>query len=242
MVPFAAADWPPGSLREAAQHLWDWHTAARSVEWAVEADIADDVRRRAELVCERHNLPRRLLDRQLVAARNAGHCTGFATAVHLASHIDATSGAHAMLLTRLAGEHGRWIEKPVYAFAQAIFLTRSLYALKEDLAANHLYLPQDAIEKAGVTLQQLANGRMDAAIRRLLWTQVVRARDAYAGSRVLTLDLSGWKRRVCRRYWTGGLHLLGLIEARRFDVWSKPVSLSAIRRAQVYWQMYFGRK
>ncbi len=242
MVPFATEDWPAGPMRKAACALWSWHTAVRRAEGGLQTAIPDEIGREALLVCQRHNLPRVLLDKQLEAALSVKHNTAFETTTELADYINATAGSHAVLLARLAGERGQWIEQPVYAFARAIFLTRSLCNLKKDLAASRLYLPQDAVNQAGVTRQQLAEGRLNAPVRRLLWKQVIRARDAYANSRTLTQDLSGWPRRTYRRYWTGGLYILGLIEARRFDVWSKPVRLSAFGRAQVYWQTYFGKK
>ena len=164
-----------------------------------------------------------------------------ATMQDLLDYTDQVLGSHALLLARLAGERSNWVEKPVREFARATFLTRRLCQLKHDLARGHLWIPRAIMEQARVDRKTLEEGSPTPEVRRLLWKQVVLIRDAYASCRTLTTDLSGWLRRRFRIYWTHGVHLLALIEARRFDVWSKPVMLSGLRRAHLYWQVYVGK-
>ena len=194
----------------------------------------------AHEVCRTHNLPVELLTAQQegVLASQPGT---FANREELMRYIDEVMGSHAILLAKLGGERSRWVQQPVQAFARAAFMTRRLCQFKEDLNRKQLWIPQDVLLQADVEQTDLEQGVVTTAIRRLLWKQVVLTRDAYAGCRTLTTDFSGWLRRRFRICWTQGVHLLALIEARRFDVWSKPVELTGLRKLQLYWQVYIGK-
>ncbi|MDE2732062.1 MAG: squalene/phytoene synthase family protein [Bacteroidota bacterium] len=232
MVPFAPNEWPSPELREAAAGLWAWNRAVRNLQ------LSDAVQQEARQICQRHDLPESLLAAQQQGARIED---GYAVAEELLTYMDTVMGAHAMLLAKLAGERSRWVEQPVHAFARAVFMTRRLCRIKHDLQAGRLWIPRDVMQQAGVERAHLESGEVTPGVRRLLWKQVVLARDAYAGCRTLTTDFSGWLRRRFRMAWTRGVHMLALIEARRFDVWSRPVELAGFRRAQLYWQVYVGK-
>lgn len=235
VVPFAPEMWPTSGLRTTVEGLWAWNQAARTLS------LSDTLRQRVQRICNQHDLPVSLLEAQEKGAQEAPTQEGFANAWELQTYIDVVIGSHAMLLAKLAGERSQWVEQPVRAFARAAFLTRRLCRLKEDLRSHQLWIPRDVMQQAGVDQSCLEQGEVTPAIRRLLWKQVVLTRDAYASCRTLTTDFSGWLRRQFRICWTRGVHLLALIEARRFDVWSKPVQLTGLRQAQLYWQVYVGK-
>ncbi|MCY4672599.1 MAG: squalene/phytoene synthase family protein [Bacteroidetes bacterium] len=231
MTPFPPSDWPREGLQQAAGVLWDWHRAAQINVFPMA------LREKAYTVCERFNLPSHLVDVQLLEQ-------GFPaieTTEDLFDYVDATAGSHALLLAKLAGYTSNWIEIPVKQFARAIFLTRSICLLKEDIEVGRCFIPTDILAKGNVTTMDLIQGTPTPVIRSILWKQVVRARDAYASCKTLNSDLKGWSRRRFRVYWTGGLHILGYIESRKFDVWSRSIKLTFIRRMQIYWQIYFGK-
>ncbi len=231
MTPFPPSDWPREELRQAAYVLWDWHRAAQ-IEVPPTA-----LREEAYAVCKKFDLPIHLVDAQLV---EQGALT-IETGEDLFSYMDATAGSHALLLAKLAGYTSNWIEIPIKQFARAVFLTRSVCLLKEDVEAGRYFIPADILAKGNVTTADLIQGSPNSAIRSILWKQVVRARDAYASCKTLNSDLKGWSRRRFRVYWTGGLHILGNIESRGFNVWSRPINPTFIHRAQIYWQVYFGK-
>jgi phytoene synthase len=104
-----------------------------------------------------------------------------------------------------------------------------------------VYIPLRDFEKTGVSVEQLKSGALDADGRKLLWRQVIRARDAFAQGQPLAQDLSRKTRRAFKRWWLGGLEVLNEIERRKYDVWSEPITLSAFHRAQVRFQALFGR-
>ena len=231
MTPFPPSDWPREELRQAAGVLWDWHRAAQ-------IEVPPRVlREKAYAVCRKFDLPVHLVNAQLV---EQGAPT-IETAEDLFSYTDATAGAHALLLAKLAGYTSNWIEVPIKQFARAIFLTRSVCFLREDIEAGRCFIPADILEKGNVTTVDLIRYTSSQAIQSVLWKQVVRARDAYASCKTLNTDLKGWSRRRFRVYWTGGLHILGYIESRGFNVWSRPIKPTFVRRTKIYWQIYFGK-
>ena len=82
---------------------------------------------------------------------------------------------------------------------------------------------------------------MNEQMRRLLWKQVVRARDAFAHGAPLANEISPRLARGLKRWWMGGLEVLNEIERRDYDLWTKPLELSMRHRAQVFFQARFGR-
>ncbi len=231
MPPFAPSDWPRNELREAAEVLWRWH-------YAVRAGAPSQIQRnRAHRVCEKFKLPVHLVDAQF---REDGFPV-IRAMTDLFDYGDRLAGSHALLLAKLAGYTANWIEDPVRQFGRAVFLTRSLCLLKEDLQSGRHFIPLDGLHNKRVAHADLMHGRLSDGLRSVLWKQIVYARDAYASCRALNHDLSGWCRRRFRIYWAGGLHLLARIESRKFDVWSKPVKLTLLHKTRIYLRAHTGK-
>ena len=231
MTPFAPSNWPKGELRDAAEILWDWYRAAQHGE----SSLADPSQ--AHAVCREFHLPGSLVDAQMTERG----VSPIQTVTELFDCMDTVAGSHALLLAKLAGYTANWIETPVKHFARAVFLTRSVCFLKEDILAGRHFIPLDALEKEGVSEADLREGRQTPQLRSLLWKQAVRARDAYASCRTLNSDLHGWCRKHFRICWTGGLDLLARIESRNFDVWSGPVKFTILHKTRVYLQAHIGK-
>lgn len=231
MPPFAPSDWPRNEFRAEAEVLWQWHHAAQAGEYS------SVYHSEAHAICEKFNLPAHLIDAQFI---EEGVPT-IHTITDLFDYMDRSTGSHALLLTKLAGYTANWVEDPVRKFGRALFLTRSLMSLKEDVLAGRQFIPLDLLQKNNVDSTDLVQGRLSSGLRSVLWKQVVYARDAYASCRTLNSDLSGWCRRRFRIYWTGGLHTLARIESRKFDVWSKPVELTLLDKTRVYLRVYTGK-
>ena len=70
-------------------------------------------------------------------------------------------------------------------------------------------------------------------MRKVLWRQLVRARDALGQGQSYIRDLERPYRGRSKRVWLGALEVLRTIERREYDVWSKPIHLSGVRRAQL---------
>lgn len=247
--------------RSAAQALWHWHSAL--VEPLVPAHASvdpffDEERARAEdgaplrvmeeetwsaayEACAAHGLNRDLLGAQVDAARLLHGPTRFETPKRLETFVRLWALPHARLLANLAGLTNSvqigWVDE----LARGFFHFARLVSLPKDLARDRLFIPLDELRQVDVTVEQLREGRVDENVRRLLWKQSVRVRDALAQGRSLVYDLGFRQRYALRRYWLGALAMLKEIERREYDLWSEPISLSLFRRTQVYLQMVFSR-
>lgn len=252
-------------LRPAARALWDWHSAlaepqpigTNGPDPSVES-FFDEERARAEAgdplrlvkeqvwsaaydACRTHDLDRALLGAQVEAARVLYGETNFETASALKTFVRLWAVPHARLLARLAGADFstqiRWTDE----LARGFFHLGRLVRLPWDVTAGRLFIPLEDLEQAGVTVDQLATGVVDESVQQLLWKESVRIRDAFAQGRPLIEDLSLRQRLALKRYWLGGLELLKEVERRDFDLWSEPLTLSPLRKMQVYVQTIFGR-
>src|SRR5690606_35742064 len=94
---------------------------------------------------------------------------------------------------------------------------------------------------AGVDPRDLASGNVTEPVRRLLWKQSLRARDALAQAIPLAGELDRGHARIFKLWWMAAVEVLGMIERRRFDVWSRPIELTPWQRVQVHFQSRFGR-
>lgn len=115
----------------------------------------------------------------------------------------------------------------------AFQLTNILRDLQEDAQAGRVYLPREELQRFGVQPEDLRGGRRTPAFLALMEFQVARARTYYDRGRQLLEYLSPPGRRVhgamLRIY--GGL--LDEIERRRYDVFTRRVELSRLRKLAI---------
>lgn len=251
------------ALQPAAQALWNWHTSltepqvpaldgadrAAFFEAAYTRAAAGEpvtivpaaVREAAYGACEAHQLPRVMLARQIRGAAQREAPVRLATGEALNAFMQDWVAPHARLLAHLADAGLRSQQPFVDELARGFFLTRALVNLPADLEADRLFIPLSDLEQAEVSLDQLRAGRLDEPLRKVLWKQVIRARDAFAQGQPLVHDLAWRHRGAFKRWWLGGLEMLNEIQRRRYDLWSEPVRLSTFHRAQVRFQALAGR-
>lgn len=254
----------PWRLRDDARALWDWHAGLARADvpaldghdltafFEAECDSAEageplrsmpeDVSRRAYRACEEHALPRGLLIEQVMPARRLQASLRFETADDLEVFVRRWATPLALLLARLAGAGHSWQERPLHELARGFFLAGRLARLPQDVVQDRLFIPTEDLEQAGVSLDKLRSGEMDEDVRRLLWKQTVRVRDALAqGQQALVSELPGRYARALKRSWLGALEVLNEIERRSYDLWSASLQLSTFRRVQVRLQALLGR-
>ena len=260
--PFNETVWTK-ELQPAARALWQWHLhLAEPVvhrrgeggwdaffeEESIQAEAGRSLRILPQTVaeaayeaCRVHNLPRAFLADQVKASVRFLTAIRFETYATMHAFIQQWASSHGRLLALLAGHKGSWQRPLVDELTRAFFLTGRLVHLPDDLARDRLFIPLDEIRYAGVSLEQLRAGEVDEAMRRLLWKQTVRVRDAFAQGEPLAKDLSGWQRRVFKQWWLGSLELINQIERRDYDVWSQPLTISSVQRFRVRLQALAGR-
>ena len=81
----------------------------------------------------------------------------------------------------------------------------------------------------------------DARTKKLLWKQVIRIRDAFAQGQPLVKEVPRKFRRSFKKNWLTGLELVGEIERRQYDLWTRPISLSRLQRFQVIMLSLIGK-
>ena len=203
----------------------------------IPSDICED----AYAACSQHDLPVSYLADQVRVAARFAQPLRFEDALDLGRFTQQWAGSHAMLLARLAGQKGRWQRPSIGELAKAFFLTGRMCDLKRDLARDRVFVPMADLQQFGVSVDHLRQGVMSDAMRRLMWKQTVRIRDAFARGLAIGNDLAGWQRRTFCKHWLGGLYLLAEIEARKYDLWARPFTLSRWRKAQLQLQVLTGK-
>ena len=113
----------------------------------------------------------------------------------------------------------------------AMQLTNILRDIKEDWGKGRIYLPQDEMEKYGVTEKDIADSRVNDNFKRLMEFQIKRARQYYASSKEGIKLISSWR----MRFVTLSMHqmysgILDVIEQRWFDVFSLRLYISNIKK------------
>jgi phytoene synthase len=258
------SDWPP-SAREAAQTLWQWHGAlvrpqtigTNGTSTSVDVFFAEEQRRaaagepmrmvrervwqRAYRVCEEYDLNRAWLAEQVGAAQRLQSNVRFETNAELKAFVQSWAIPHGRLLGGLAEADNTWQVRYLDELARAFFHLGRLLTLPHDLKNGRLFLPLEDLRRNEVPLKQLRAGGVTEGVRRLLWKESIRVRDALAQGQPLLKELGLWHRMMLKRWWLGALEMLQEIERRDYDLWSRPPTLSIFRRAQVYLQTLFGR-
>lgn len=253
----------PRSARLHARALWDFHMALVNAETPrldghdllafFEAEresllsggslkvVPEAITMGAYEAVETHGVPRALLGRQVLAARLFKGSIRFADGREVGAFIADWANAHGRALAHLAGATGSWQMQYVDEFSTALFWVGRLTTLKQDLERDWLFIPESDLAQAGVSVDDLRRGEVTEPVRRLLWKQTIRAKDAFAQSEQLAMDLSRRPASAVKRWWIAGLEILNEIRRRDYDVWSEPVDLSTFYRLQVRLQARFGR-
>jgi phytoene synthase len=257
-------DW--SSAREAdAQALWHWHsalaapappgsngTAERPASFFEEEGeraaageplrlLDEAVWREAFRVCRERDLDRGLLAAQVRAAARLQGRVRFEAAGGLDDFVRSWAVPHARLLAGLGEADRTWQVPMVDELARGFFYTARLVTLPADLERGRLFVPMDDLDQAGVSVDQLRAGTVDEQMRRLLWKQTVRIRDAFAQGHGLIDELPFRLRYALKRWWLEALEVVNEVERRDYDLWREPIELSFFRRLQVYLQTAFGR-
>lgn len=252
-------------LRGAAQALWHWHLSLLEIQPpshngvgaafgdVFEADqqhalhgepvrlLREPVWQAAYTACEEHELSFKLLADQIGAAQTLLGPVRFDDGASLKTFVRRWALSHTRLLAALADANHTWQIEPVEELGRGFFFVGRLMTLADDLQRDQLFIPLNDLEQAGVEVPQLKAGDLDDSVRRLLWKQSIRARDALGQGQRLIGELPRLRRFALKRWWHGALEILNEIERRDFDVWSHQPGLSLFRRMQVNLQALFGK-
>ena len=114
----------------------------------------------------------------------------------------------------------------------AFQLTNILRDLKEDAARNRIYLPLEDLRAQGVPEAEVLAAQDSPALRQLVKFEVARANSYYEEGRELVPLIEAESRNALRCLVAIYRRLLDKIERRKYDVWSRRVSLT---KAEKLW-------
>lgn len=203
--------------------------------------VSEQVARNAYAACGEARLPVELLAAQVRASEAFVLPVRYPDGPAIKAFVQQWAGSLARLLAHLAAATGSWQLNYADELGRAFFWVGRLMTLKRDLEADRLFIPEADLEQHGVSVDQLREGGVDENMRRLLWKQTIRAKNAFAMAEPLAKELPPRQAAAMKRWWLGGLEVLNEIRRRKFDVWSEPVTVSMRNRIQVHFQARFGR-
>jgi len=124
------------------------------------------------------------------------------------------------LFRRTSDQNMRWSD----SICSALQLVNFWQDVAIDYAKNRIYLPQDEMQRYGVTERHIAERRCDDAWRALIQFQIERARKMLQSGAPLGRALPGRIGLEIRATVQGGLRILEKLERARYDVFrQRPV-------------------
>ncbi|MGH9821748.1 MAG: squalene synthase HpnC [Blastocatellia bacterium] len=109
----------------------------------------------------------------------------------------------------------------------ALQLANHWQDVRIDLEKNRIYLPQDDMEKFGVTRDDLKSAPSCEGIKRLLEFEVGVAADMFAQGKPLCTSVGGRLGIELRAVWLGGTTILRRIAANEYDVFNRRPVITA---------------
>lgn len=140
------------------------------------------------------------------------------------------AGTVGLLMAPVLGAQDARASAPAAELGKAMQLTNILRDVREDLGRGRIYLPTEELAAFGVDEAQLAAGKVDARFEALMRFQIDRARSLYARGEQGLPYLPRGSQRLVRLMSVIYSGILGVIEARRFDVFSTRARVSLPRK------------
>ena len=121
--------------------------------------------------------------------------------------------------------------EPADELGLAMQLTNIVRDVAEDSARDRVYLPAEDLARFSVSEAELKRGELTPGVRALLAFEVARARELFGSTERLCRLIPERRARACPRTLAALYRaLLGEIERRDYDVFSRRASLSAPRK------------
>lgn len=120
------------------------------------------------------------------------------------------------------------------ATCTALQLTNFWQDVARDYQKGRIYIPQEDLDSFGYTESDLAAGRVNPALRRLLAFEVGRTRELFRQGAALPDTLAGRVKLDVALFTRGGMAVLAAIERRDYDVLTARPALSRRRKAALF--------
>ncbi|HJQ47698.1 MAG TPA: squalene synthase HpnC [Amycolatopsis sp.] len=175
-------------------------------------------------VIRRRGLEREPFDRLVRANVQDQVVARYATQAELEQYCELSANPVGRIVLRIFGVRSAEAERLSDLVCTALQLIEHCQDVAEDYGNGRVYLPQEDLDRSGVTEADLGAPRANGAVRRAVALQIGKASDQLAEGRALLGLLRGWARLAIAGYLAGGL---ATIDALRRAGWD---SLSATPR------------
>lgn len=143
----------------------------------------------------------------------------FASYADLRRYMRGSAVAVGNMMCRVLGAEDTWeVRAGAAALAEAMQLTNFLRDVGEDLARGRVYLPLDELDRFGVGLADLREGKVNSNFVDLMRFQIERARRLYAESDPHVARLPGYAQPAVKTARVLYARILDKIEAQGYDV------------------------
>ena len=125
----------------------------------------------------------------------------------------------------------------------ALQLTNIIRDIKEDYARGRIYLPQDEMQKFGITQKDLAGEKVNENFKALLGFQIQRARQYYqrslAGLRLIKHRSNRFLILAIKQMYAS---ILQVIEKKGYDVFSERARVSNFKKGAIIFKLFLKSK
>jgi phytoene synthase len=181
-------------------------------------------------------IPERYMHDFLNSMRQDLYRTRYRTYSELQEYMWGSAAVVGAMMLCLFRCHQEAVLAPATRMGEAMQMTNFLRDVGEDWQRGRIYLPQEDMERFGVSVQDIAEGRLSEAVIRLLRFEIERTRKLYAeAERGIPLLPGEYRYPVLlgsRLY----ARILDRIESNRYDVFRQRAHTSLLEKMQIAWQ------
>lgn len=185
-----------------------------------------------------HQIDTRLLRALLSAFRQDVRQTRYPSFASLLDYCTRSANPVGRIMLALAGEQRPALLKKSDAICSALQIINFLQDVAIDWEKSRVYLPQEDLQRFGVTEAQIANAQTNQCWRELMTFEVERTRSMMYEGAPLALEIGGrlgWELRLIVQ---GGLRILEKIESANYDVFRHRPTLSATDWVLMFWRAW----
>jgi squalene synthase HpnC len=212
---------------------------AEELDRVYDGEPSHPLMRRLAVTVHARDLPRGPFDRLIQANRRDQQQSAYATFADLAGYCDLSANPVGELVLHVFGVATPERIELSDRVCTALQLVEHWQDVAEDFGRGRVYLPQEDLERFGVSRADLAAAETGPALRELMRFEVARARELLDGGAPLVGTLRGRARFAVAGYVGGGRANLDAIVAAGHDVLSGPPKASGgarVRATLVAWR------
>ena len=227
------ADEGDASAQQRLAQLDDYSQKLRAISSGNEA-TRDPVFLALADVIKNHQLPLQLFEDLLLAFRQDVIKTRYSNYEQVLDYCSHSANPVGRLLLHLTAQDSALNLQRSDAICSALQLINFLQDLAQDYDENNrIYLPQDEMQRYGVSEQHLRNKTSDQAFGQLIKFQIARTRELMLSGALLGNNIPGRFGLQLRMMINGGLQVLQLLD-RQEDFFSRP-RLKTVHWLNILW-------